>query len=309
MKTGGGWAGLGVSGGTENQEGNGLPGAWDRGEESGLLPAPPDPAPPDPAGRAATLPVPSAPASSRGRAAGCCGGPWPGHKAGLRAVSGGLPAPGPPAMAGWWLMGAPNPSGSPSCRTLGTQVWLPRPARLCSVWSSSRLCRRQRHCGCPGPFRPFRWKCPGAGEWRPCSRSEGRGQPPLSGREGGEERSGAPVPAPAAPLQFLGRQSWRAGVVERSGTGRRCGTSLEQVCGVGACCPYAGVLQRYWCCEGRLWSRLRLPAAPGLGVLEVASLEMSLHGQSCSVTIMFGSLTGCLWHGSGATCLLSLHAC
>lgn len=31
------------------------------------------------------------------------------------------------------------------------------------------------------PFRLFRWKCPGAGKWRPCSQPQGRGQPPSPG--------------------------------------------------------------------------------------------------------------------------------
>lgn len=104
MKTGGGWAGLGAAGGTENQEEQRLPGTWDREEEGGQLPARP---------QALQAGQPCCPCCAPRHPArvgpgGCCGGHGglgtkevPGLYCGL----GGLSTPGPPAVAAWPPMG------------------------------------------------------------------------------------------------------------------------------------------------------------------------------------------------------------
>lgn len=61
--------------------------------------------------------------------------------------------------------------------------------------------------------------------------------------------------------------------------------------------------------RGHQGSKLGLPAALGWGVPGLAALERLLDGQSCSLTVVFGSLIGCVWHSSGAACFLSLHPC
>lgn len=272
MKTGGGWAGLGAAGRRENQEEKRLPGAWDGEEEGGQLPARPQApqagraAPPARAARPGTPP-----GHGREAAAGAGGddGQWPGHRAGPWAVLGASPPPGRlPRQRGRPRAASshPGPLGAHPGRPLGKgRRRRPGPALRCSPRSSSRLCFRQPHCGSRRPFQPFRWKCRRAGEWRPCSQPEGRGQPPLPGWQEGEEGTGAPLPIGSAPRSFLERQSWRAGVGEASGPAGIGARAWSRFVSLGACCPNAGALQCYRCCEGRLWEQTWAPCYPGAG--------------------------------------------
>lgn len=118
--------------------------------------------------------------------------------------------------------------------------------------SSSRLCRAR---GLP---RPLRWKCPGPGEWRPCSQPEG----------------GAAAIAWGASLRVCcwpGPRSWRAGC-ERSRA--PAGDRGEQVCRQS--------LRRSWCCEGGLWEQpWDGPSGKALGLSVVLFLSRSVLFVSC----------------------------
>lgn len=134
MKTGGGWAGLGAAGRSENQEEKRLPGAWDGEEEGGQLPARPQ----APQAGQPRRPVLRGPAPSQGTAGRLLRGR--GGGGGRRTVAwaqsrplgctGGLSTPGPPAMAAWPPTGCIQPPRASGCppRPLGKGRRRPGPA-------------------------------------------------------------------------------------------------------------------------------------------------------------------------------------
>lgn len=266
MKTGGGWAGLGAAGGTENQEGSGLPGTGRRRRRRAASWR----RPPGPAGGAATLPAPGARHPAGGR---------PGGLLGRAAVPGLRWGPLRPGAARRGSVAAPGvhpaPPGPPPCRASACpprppdegrrRPGLPGLVRRCSLRSSSRLCRRQPHCGCPRPSRPFRWKCPRAGDRDPAPSLRGGGSRHYWAGKGVRRGAGllsrllSPGELPGA--AGLGRGVWtQPAPGGRSGAGLCClvpAAPMREPCSVTGAGQAVGadpgsLLPWGWECQGWL---------------------------------------------------------
>lgn len=195
-----------------------------------------------------------------------------------------------------------QPPGLLLCGPLGAHPGVPAEA---TAAPAAPALRGGARCGpAPGfaagsrrPFRPFRWKCPAAREWRPCSQPEERGRPALHGWEEGGVGLLCRSAQPHGDCWSggAGEQRWERGL-GRAGMGGRVWSRSVLF---GACCLHAGALQRYWAVGA---DRVSL----GLGVPGMASPGRSIRGQSCTVITLFVCRTGCMWHSSGAICLLSL---
>lgn len=92
---------------------------------------------------------------------------------------------------------------------------------------------------------------------------------------------------------------------EGSGPSRHGETRLERVCVAWCLLPPCRGIAALLALRGQAVGADRVSL--GLGVPGVASPGRSIRGQACFIISLFVSLTGCMWHSSGVTCLLSLH--